>query len=477
MRLLRETVIDNPYIPHEINGFRFPSVPQAYFLTLPVQEALYGGAAGGGKSAALLAAALQFVHVPGYSAILLRRTLTDLELEGSLIPMSHDWLSGTDAEWDGQLHQWRFPSGAVVAFGYLKGEQDHFRYKSAAFQTVGFDELTSFKEHQYRFLFGRLRKPANMQVPLRCLSASNPGDVGHEWVKTRFQPQLSRDKRNTPGREFVPARLEDNPGLDKPSYEKMLDELDPVTRAQMRSGDWGVRPEGNMFKREWFSGRYADDAPKNIARRVRFWDLAATEAAPGKDPDFTAGVLMSIDRQGMFWIEDVQEFRATPADNEVKIGAAASADGRAVEVYIEQEPGASGKSLISHYQRNVLPGYSVYGVKSTGDKITRAKPFSAACQNGLVRVLRGSWLAKLLDRLTGFGLPGVHDDVADAAAGAHRQLTTDSEPWTEGDMQRAFDGPAHSLDAIEQTEEMSFEDRILARMGDSENSFGGGTEI
>jgi phage terminase large subunit-like protein len=94
--------------------------------------------------------------------------------------------------------------------------------------------------------------------------------------------------------------------------------------------------------------------------------------------------------------------------------------------------------MIDHYARVVLPGYDFQGVKSTGDKITRAKPFSAACQNGLVRLVRGSWVAKLIDRLTGFGLPGVHDDMTDGASGAHLVLTGGAKAWDGDQLEKKF---------------------------------------
>jgi predicted phage terminase large subunit-like protein len=416
MKLLRETVIENRYIPRILHDKIFPSVPQGYFLTLPAREALYGGAAGGGKSVALLAGALQYIHVPGYAAILFRRTLTDLELPGALIPMSHEWLGGGDAKWDGQSYQWTFPSGATLTFGYMKNSNDHMRYKGAAFQYVGFDELTSFEENQYRFLFGRLRRPMGMPVPLRCRAASNPGDIGHEWVKRRF---IDGDGQN--GRAFVPARLSDNPGLDREAYRLMLAELDPVTRAQMEHGDWNMRPEGNLFKREWFG--VVENVP-HCRTIVRSWDLAATAESAGKDPDYTAGAKIGLADDNTAYLMDVIRVRATPKEVEKIVAQTAALDGREVSIRIEQEPGSSGKSLISHYQSDVLFGYACRGVPSTGDKVTRANPFSAACERGAVKIVRGAWVGAFLDELCAFPVVG-HDDQVDAAVSAYDELSTD----------------------------------------------------
>ena len=120
---------------------------------LDTEEAFYGGAAGGGKSDCLLMAALQYVDIPDYAAILFRKTYADLTLPGALMDRARDWLSGTDARWKDEEKTWLFPSGASITFGYLENEQDKFRYKSAEFQFCGFDELTQFSETQYTYLF------------------------------------------------------------------------------------------------------------------------------------------------------------------------------------------------------------------------------------------------------------------------------------------------------------------------------------
>src|SRR5882724_12911124 len=133
-----------------------PSPKQAEFLELDCLEALYGGAAGGGKSSALLMAALQYVHVPGYAALLLRRTFADLSLPGAIMDRAHDWLQGTGAVWHGQDKRWTFPSGATLTFGYCETARDVYRYQGMEVQFVGVDELTQWPEQSYRYLLSRL---------------------------------------------------------------------------------------------------------------------------------------------------------------------------------------------------------------------------------------------------------------------------------------------------------------------------------
>jgi hypothetical protein len=236
------------YCPHN------PTYKQLLFLALKTEEGFYGGAAGGGKSDALLMAALQFVDVPNYASLIFRKTYSDLVLPGALMDRAKEWLAKTPAHWSEQEKTWRFPSGATLTFGYLDNDGDVYRYQSSEFQFIGFDELTQFKEFSYRYMFSRLRRLANSIVPLRVRAASNPGNIGHDWVKQRFITEGLLKQR-----PFIPATLDDNPFLDREQYVKSLDNLDPLTRQQLLKGDWSARSSGGKFKREWF--KLVDAAP------------------------------------------------------------------------------------------------------------------------------------------------------------------------------------------------------------------------
>lgn len=393
-----------------------PHPKQAAFLLIDKLEGMYGGAAGGGKSDALLMAALQYADVPGYAALLLRRTYGQLTKADSILDRAHMWLRGTDATWEAGNNRYVFPSGASLQFGYLQYFKDVYQYDGPAFQLIGFDELTHFQEEQYRFLFGRLRRLKNTTIPLRMRSATNPGGVGHVWVKNRFIVPGSATK----DRFFVPATLDDNPSLDARAYRASLAMLDPVTRKQRESGDWDAVREGSIFKREWFEGRIIDKAPSASGGtayfRVRYWDLAATAPKAGRDPDYTVGTLLARDRSGRYYVEDVQRFRLNPGDVEEKIYSTARLDTRQVRIRIEQEPGASGKSLIASYVR-LLAGWDVRGIPSSGSKLARWMPFAAQCREGNVYVCNGHWQADWFDEI--LNVPDSdHDDQADSIAGA-----------------------------------------------------------
>jgi phage terminase large subunit-like protein len=211
------------------------------------EELFYGGAGGGGKSDAILFGALQFVEEKNYAALILRRTYSDLSLPSSLMNRAHMYLAGTRAKWNEQRKTYTFPSGSTLTFGYLETENDKYRYASAEFQYIAFDELTQFTETQYTFLFSRLRKLKNSTTPLRMRSASNPGGIGHDWVKTRFIDSDTR-KRNA---VFIKALMSDNPALDQETYLASLANADQLTRDRIEKGDWDAGG-GDLFKRNDF---------------------------------------------------------------------------------------------------------------------------------------------------------------------------------------------------------------------------------
>lgn len=226
------------YSPH------LPTPPQRRFLDIGDREAGYGGAAGGGKSDALLMAALQYVHVPGYAAMLMRRSHRDLALPEALMDRARAWLVGSDAEWRAGDAIWRFPSGASLSFGYCQDDGDELRYQGAAYQFIGIDEVTQWPEKQYRYMFSRLRRLTTANVPVRMRIATNPGGIGHKWVYDRF---VSPKTAVAP---FIGAKLGDNPHLDQDEYREMLAKLDSTTRDQLEHGLWVVDAAGRVYRYE-----------------------------------------------------------------------------------------------------------------------------------------------------------------------------------------------------------------------------------
>lgn len=409
------------FCPHE------PYFKQKMFLLTPSLEVLYGGRAGGGKSDALIMAALQYVDVPGYSAMLFRNSFSDLVLPGALMDRARDWLEPhmPDVRYRAKTASFIFPSGATISFGYLDKPDDHLRYKGAEFQFIGFDEVTEIREKHYTYLFSRLRKPADgplSRVPLRARAASNPAP---NWVRERFI-ENPVDKHGV-RRIYIPAGLDDNPYVDKKSYLDALSKLDETERARLEKGDWYAEEEGAKFQRDWFKIIDAEDVPDaafdNI---VRYWDIASTvPSESNKDPDWTAGALVS-EVDGVMMIHDIKRVRRNAGGVEDLIYQTAHEDGPGVKIRMEQEPGASGKITIDHYARNILPGFDFDGHPAIRKKEQRVDAWAGHAKRGhilLVRPKGTNWIPAFLDEAGSFGaVSSSHDDQMDAVSGAYEVL-------------------------------------------------------
>lgn len=426
--------------------------PQTRFLSLSCLEALYGGQGGGGKTDALLVDAIRYVgrgYGPKYNALILRREFPDLDK--SAIPRSHELYPMLGGLYNEQKKLWRFPAGERVYFGHSQHEHDIQQYKGAAFQFIGPDELTDFTEIMYRFLFSRLRSAHG--IPLRMRPATNPGGVGHDWVFRRFAPWLDPKSpiRGAPGqvlyfvregeeerlvekgtdgaagRTFVPAKLSDNPYLDSDgAYRRSLDELDPVTRAQVRDGNWLIKPaRGLYFKRAWF--HVVDYAPawSQVVARVRYWDLAASP-----EGDYAVGVRLARMRAGLWVVEDVRRLRGRPHDVRAAVMQTAVRDGEDVPVWIEQDPGQAGKDQIASYVQ-MLAGFEAYGRPKKVNKVTAAGPFSAQVQAGNVALVQAPWNEDFITELEAFP-EGEHDDQVDAVSGAFAVIVGNERPPPRG---------------------------------------------
>jgi predicted phage terminase large subunit-like protein len=413
------------YCPH------LPTTKQLAFLLCPRTEAFFGGAAGPGKTDALLMGALQLVEHRGYHALLLRRTFRQLNQSNSIMNRAKQWLANTDALWRESDKRFTFPSGATITFGYLDSEEDVYQYDSSEFQYIGFDELTSFSEAQYTYLFSRLRTTRDNRLPLRMRAASNPGNRGHDWVKARFmigQP-LEALLREFPDRFFLPARIADNPHIRSEEYLASLANLDAVRRRQLLDGDWEVMPSGTLFRREWFP--IVEDWPREIFGVVRAWDDAAS-----RDGDWTVGVLMALARSGVFHIIDVKRVQGSSLEVERLKEATAHVDAqltnRRAVVLLQQEPGAAGKSYVEAQRRGPLLGFAVEVENPTGDKYTRARPMSSAAEAGNIKLLRGRWNKDFLDELEQAGPDEKlydHDDQWDAASSALNWLVQNKREY------------------------------------------------
>lgn len=410
----RPKLILNQWMTHK------PTPKQAAFLSLDHLEALYGGAAGGGKSDAMLMAALQYVDVPHYAAILFRRTYADLALPGALMDRAAEWLQGTAAKWNGGTKTWMFPSGATISFGYLERDADKYRYQGAEFQMIGFDELTQFQETSYRYLFSRLRRLEGSEIPLRMRGASNPGGEGHQWVYERFIVG-GRDA----GRLFIPAGIDDNPHIDKAEYLRSLSELDEITRMQLLQGLWVTDPTGKPFLAEWWEkgrNRYylKDERIKNqMAARWISWDTALKDE---NENAYTACVVGELTPDYRLVIREVwrdkMQFPFLP-DAILQRAQKWNYDGRLQAVIIEDKAsGTSAYQTLMHtapqWLRDILIAF-----QPTGDKGTRGGQAAVWCKRDCVMLPfpdnDAAWLYDFEAELFNFPL-SVFKDQADAFA-------------------------------------------------------------
>lgn len=235
------------------NIFWSPQPKQALMMSCPEYEALYGGAAGGGKTDYLVIEALRQVDIPWYKGVILRRTYPELDeiIDKTMIYYKQAY---PDAQYNQTQHKWTFPSGAKILLRAMQNEKDKYKFQGQAYDFIGFDELTHFTETQYEYLKSRNR-PNGPGTMVYIRSTANPGGVGHGWVKDYFVtamepgvPKIEVLRIRTPSgieykaqsRIYIPASVFDNRKLmeNDPNYVAHLAALPAAERDALLYGNW-----------------------------------------------------------------------------------------------------------------------------------------------------------------------------------------------------------------------------------------------
>ena len=425
-----------------------PQPTQERFLRSKADIAIYGGGAGGGKTWALLLEPLFHVlKVPTFGAVIFRRTYPQVTQQGGMWDQSTKIYPHHRALPLQGNHEWKFPCGARVKFAHLQHEKNIFDWHGSEIPLIEFDELTHFTEQQFWYLLSRNRsmcgvKPyvrascnpdadswvagflswwidqdTGLPIPARAGKVRWFVRVNDQLVWADTADQLAKYPETAPKSvTFIPARLSDNAALmaADPGYLANLLALPLVERERLLGGNWKIRPAaGLVFNRSWFEIK--DISPRKTMR-IRYWDKASTVG----QGDWTAGVRMAVDDDGIYWIEDVIRGQWSSLERNQVIQQTAAMDGDDCEIGLEQEPGSGGKES-AEISVKQLAGYIVHTDRPTGDKLTRARQLAAQCEAKNVKVVRGDWNGIFLEELHGFP-EAKHDDQVDAASGAFNRL-------------------------------------------------------
>lgn len=424
--------------------------PQTKFLKCTADIAFYGGAAGAGKTYAVLLEPLYHLHVAYFGAVIFRRNSTMVRNQGGLWDTSlqiypNPRIGGIPKE---TTLEWDFPSKTSIKFAHLQYESDVLSWQGSQICLIIFDELTHFTKTQFFYMLSRNRSTCGVKPYVRATTNPdadswvremvdwwiNPdtgiaipersgviryfinledkiiwGDSKEELLE-RYPNNLSKSFTFISGTIFNNQKLLD---ID-PGYLASLHALSRVERERLLNGNWNIKPSAGLyFQKGYFE--VVDAVPVNN-KKVRYWDRAATKKTDSNDPDFTVGIRLEKDSNNILYVTDMIRIQDSPLGVQTVIKNTAIRDTVAVRIGVEEDPGQAGVSEAEHLTR-LLQGFHVRRNKVMKDKVTRAMPVSAQAEAGNIKIVRGKWNDDFFRELENFP-EGKHDDIVDALSGA-----------------------------------------------------------
>jgi predicted phage terminase large subunit-like protein len=433
--------------------------PQSEYVRSAADITIFGGSAGPGKSwGTLFRMGLHADQYPGYYGVIFRRESTQITGGGGLWEESMKlypiWNARPRA---GGILDWRWPNRSMIEMRHLQHAGDEIAHHGKQYAEVAFDELPTFLEQQFWYLFSRLRSTCGFRS--KMVATANPDS--ESWVRKLVdwwigEDGLARADRANKKRyfvrdgdtlvwgntrnecraaaphvlmeplsmRFIPAKLSDNPKGD-PTYEARLRAMPLVERERLLGGNWNVRRgAGTVFHRDWFET--ISYLPGEVMQVSRGWDLAATEPHQGnKDPDWTRAVKISRHRSGLFVVQNVKSRRARSHDIDRMILETAHEDGRGVRQCFWQDPGAAGKAEADRIRR-LLAGFDVSITPAAENKVTYARAASSQAEGGNMKLIPAPWNEEYRSEHHSFP-DGAHDDIVDAESRAMLDLTSNPQ--------------------------------------------------
>lgn len=443
------------------------SIPQEIFINSDADITIASGSAGSSKSYSILMRWFRYVNCPHSRGVVFRRTSTQLTAQGGLWDDAKSLFGkvyGKHLKISIKHMKLTFPSGASLQFSHYENEAAKEKFKGLQADYIAFDEATEFTEEMITYLMSRNRNAeAELDHKACMVMATNPHcdsflrtwletggwldpitgipiperrgvvrwfyknrDGSMDWYDTKEEAEAVYGVGDDSGVKsmcVIGSTVYDNPYISK-AYVGNLKTLSRVEQDRLLYGSWFAKEEaGGYFKESWITKVRHPNSKATV--RVRGWDLAASlPTETYKDPDYTAGVLMSKDKDKVYTVEDVVRFRDRFMGVEKRILETAIEDGTDVTILLPLDAGASGQSYARTLQAKLAEhGFTVNLVKPKTDKVTRFGAFSSMCEAGFVNVVDADWNKDYFYELENFdgGRKG-HDDMCDASSDTFNRL-------------------------------------------------------